>query len=662
MLLAFGAQRASAQAVWSEGTYFPDSTGGVPAVSAIPWSYLTHVDYVGGAPQSGGSITPSSSFSDPSVGAAALISAAHAHSVKVDYELTNLGSGTNFNGAMTGSCSSGAMNAFVANIMFTVNSYGFDGAVVDYEESYSSQFPTFMSCLRTAMGSKLIVWYAGTNYQIGQVGSPPVCTGSVWPNGVALTVSGYADRVVMSGYDLNDPVNPSAYSYFNSPLYSPSSPFVWSDDYAVRVAASCGISASKTSISIPFYGDLYSINTAPYQTQNGSSTVTQFYYNAPPVSLSGSTYDSTAHDPWKAGGGGYLTWENAQSITDKINYVYANSLGGWMLWVMGEDYSSGSMPLLSAVGAAFTGGGSASTPTFSPAAGSYYGPQSVAISSATPSAAICWNTTGSPATNHLGTGCPAGSTLYTGPVSVPSSETLYAIAGTSSLSDSSVGSAAYVIGTPPPAGVVQYGSFPFTGSITSLACSPSSGSGSVTAGDVEVMAAENNSGGWTGISSTRVTTWNVVQDAVGVAMWYGVATSSGAETITVTFPFNDAIAACVELNANTFNAGSSSVPPTYTPATLSLTTTVPVTSIIAVSFGGKTSYVGTPFSLVVAPSNSGGYDYACNLYYASETSAGTHTATVAYTSSSDAFIAWAAAAFGPATSTPNTNKIPPMLN
>jgi chitinase len=361
LILAFGVQSTSAQTVWSEGAWYPDSDGGVPAISEIPWSYLTHVDFVGGAPQSGGSIALSNSFT---ANAAALITAAHANGVKVNYELGNAaGIGTDFNDAMSGSCSSGALQTFITNIMSTVNSYGFDGVFVDYEESYSSQFPIFMSCLRKAMGTKLIEWYAGTNYQIGQLGAgnAPICTGAVWPDGVALTVSGYVDRVIMSGYDLNNPIDSSGVAYFNSPLYNPSGQALWSVDSAAKIATNCGISASKVSISIPFYGDLYSINSAPYQTQNPSSAVTPMYYSTlvATYNLSGATFDSTAKVPWMAvsatGGNpaGYISYENAQSVTDKINYVYANGLGGWMIWTMGNDYTSGSMPLLTAVGKAF---------------------------------------------------------------------------------------------------------------------------------------------------------------------------------------------------------------------------------------------------------------------------------------------------------------------
>ena len=85
----------------------------------------------------------------------------------------------------------------------------------------------------------------------------------------------------------------------------------------------------------------------------------------------------------------------------------------------------------------------ASTPTFSPVAGTYTTTQSVTISTTSAGAIICYDTTGSPATNGT-TGCSAG-TLYSGPVSVASNETLFAVAGGTGFSDSSIGSAAYVI-------------------------------------------------------------------------------------------------------------------------------------------------------------------------------------------------------------------------
>lgn len=93
----------------------------------------------------------------------------------------------------------------------------------------------------------------------------------------------------------------------------------------------------------------------------------------------------------------------------------------------------------------FPGGGTptASTPTFSPVAGSYPGSIAVTISTASGGAIICWNTSGAPATNHAA-GCATG-TLYTGPITVSASQSVYAVAGGAGFFDSAVGSAAYTI-------------------------------------------------------------------------------------------------------------------------------------------------------------------------------------------------------------------------
>jgi hypothetical protein len=87
--------------------------------------------------------------------------------------------------------------------------------------------------------------------------------------------------------------------------------------------------------------------------------------------------------------------------------------------------------------------GKAVSPTISPAGGTYSAPQSVRLSSESSGTAICYNTTGSPAPNGSN-GCASG-TLYTGPVSVSSNETLYAVAGGSGYGNSPVATGDFVI-------------------------------------------------------------------------------------------------------------------------------------------------------------------------------------------------------------------------
>jgi hypothetical protein len=88
-------------------------------------------------------------------------------------------------------------------------------------------------------------------------------------------------------------------------------------------------------------------------------------------------------------------------------------------WNTGSTYNTGTV--------------SAASPVYSVAPGTYSGTQSVSITSSTGSANICYvvsSTTPTlyPQVDNNG-GCAAG-TAYTGPVSIPSTSTLYAMAGT----------------------------------------------------------------------------------------------------------------------------------------------------------------------------------------------------------------------------------------
>jgi hypothetical protein len=83
----------------------------------------------------------------------------------------------------------------------------------------------------------------------------------------------------------------------------------------------------------------------------------------------------------------------------------------------------------------------AATPSFSPAAGTYTGTQSVAITDSTANATIYYTTDGSTPTT--------GSTQYNGAISVLASETVTAIAVSPGFTESASASAAYVINQVP---------------------------------------------------------------------------------------------------------------------------------------------------------------------------------------------------------------------
>lgn len=105
-----------------------------------------------------------------------------------------------------------------------------------------------------------------------------------------------------------------------------------------------------------------------------------------------------------------------------------------------EFQSGGGAPPGAATVPAFTGPAGCSS-------GAYSGPSTSATisDSNTGTHVACYRVGATPATNGIGTGCAIGSTQYAGAISVMVTETINAIAGASTLSDSSVVSCALTI-------------------------------------------------------------------------------------------------------------------------------------------------------------------------------------------------------------------------
>ena len=208
--------------------------------------------------------------------------------------------------------------------------------------------------------------------------------------------------------------------------------------------------------------------------------------------------------------------------------------------------------------------GQAAIPMFSPAAGTYSGSQNVTLSSASSGAVICYNTTGSPATNGS-TGCATG-TLYTGPVTVSSSETLYAVAGGTGYNDSPVVSASYVIQT----------------SVSTPTFSPAAGT-YTSAQSVTISDATSN--------ATIYYTTNGTTPTTSSTKYTGPITVSSTETLkaiaVATGNTNSAVASA----AYTINPLPSVSTPTFSPAAGTYTSAQSVTISDATS--GATIYYTT---------------------------------------------------------------------
>jgi Chitobiase/beta-hexosaminidase C-terminal domain len=230
--------------------------------------------------------------------------------------------------------------------------------------------------------------------------------------------------------EAHNQLTPSAFTYSNVQIYQQGQdPCLPADGTEPFYYATNKVSTFPVPLNSPadtattFTGDIYSAtiiytgtnvvlnmyNVTAGGTCTPTTSATCFTYTWNDVSIPSWVNGTTA---WA----GFTATTNAPSPTNLV-------LNNWVYSVLSP----------------------ASTPTFSPTAGTYAGTQSVAISDSSSGAVICYNTTGAPATNGT-TGCAIG-TLYTGAISVPFGETIYAVAGGTGYGDSSIGSSAYKIGS-----------------------------------------------------------------------------------------------------------------------------------------------------------------------------------------------------------------------
>jgi hypothetical protein len=163
----------------------------------------------------------------------------------------------------------------------------------------------------------------------------------------------------------------------------------------------------------------------------------------------------------------------------------------------------------------------ASIPTFSPAAGSYYGTQSVTLSCTTPASTIYYTTDGTTPT--------ASSTAHATPISVSSSETVNAICTASGYSTSTMASANYIIQavvSSVPTSTESGGSTAYDLSINSGA--PSTATTSVT---LSLYGTEAYTMGVSNTSTFASSTWIPYVTTIP----WTLASSTGTQTIYVEY-------------------------------------------------------------------------------------------------------------------------------
>lgn len=353
-----------------------------------------------------------------------------------------------------------------------VTGFTFTGAETKFDKNISSSTPSKID-IRYANGTGATVtnvaFYIGSSQKIADLVFPPTASWSTWstitvtyvhePNwGSNIIIKSLSNvsasvNIDYSEISVDDGTAPAA----AIPTFSPvAGTYTSTQSVAITTTTSGAAIRYTTDGSTPTVSStLYSspVNVASSLTikaittksgMNNSSVATAAYtINIPAVGT--PTFSPPAG-----------TYSSSQSVT-----ISTTTSGATLRYTIDGSTPTASSTLYSApitvsasqtikaigiksgminssVGsAAYTISTVAAAPIFSPAAGTYTSAQSVAISTTTSGAEIRYTTDGSTPT--------ASSTLYSSPISVPSSQTLKAIAIKSGLSNSSVSTAAYTI-------------------------------------------------------------------------------------------------------------------------------------------------------------------------------------------------------------------------
>ncbi len=335
----------STQPLWVTGYWYsPPVWGGLP-VSDIDYSGLTHIVHYGVLPAADGSFD-STSLQDVSSYAGALISAAHSHDVKVLLGVAQ----TRVGGDFLDATQPGTLDTFISNIMNLVQTYGYDGVDLDWEDRVDAgQFHALVQGLRS---------------QLNALTPRGTLTGAFFEPQNVATIASLFDQINLMGYDLC--AVSDGFTWHNAALYNRGNRNQRSVDVMVSrfIAPPYSIPASRLGLGIPFYGYVWRGGsgtptggvTGPAQSWTTQPTMRSVQYRAI-VSDATLWQDANKRRDVQGGGAPYLsvgsadpgnsvfvTYDDETSIAQKVSYAVAQGMGGVMVYELSGDYLPGHTP------------------------------------------------------------------------------------------------------------------------------------------------------------------------------------------------------------------------------------------------------------------------------------------------------------------------------
>ncbi len=342
----------------------PGGNWGNLPTDAIDWDAFTQMIYFAMHVNADGSLGPVAQYQNMNPDRInAIVAAAHAHHKPILISVGGAGNHDEFAAAIA----SGVRSDFVANLVQLLDDWGFDGIDIDMEPIRSADeadFKAFIHELHTALQSKTTPML-----------SRPRLTAAVGREAALFhELQDAFDQINLMTYDFSGAWQ-GWVTWHNSCLSNGGYTFpstgqeVPSVEREVRRFMDAGVPAAKLGIGIDFYGYVWSGGVyEPRQSWTTAPTVDDnVAYHDLIADYDFSTYyrwDPDAHaaylsiqdqTPQK-----FVSFDDERSITEKINYVRQQGLGGAIVWELGGGYVKDAPaghrdPLLQAVKSALNG-------------------------------------------------------------------------------------------------------------------------------------------------------------------------------------------------------------------------------------------------------------------------------------------------------------------
>ncbi|MDD3474327.1 MAG: glycosyl hydrolase family 18 protein [Candidatus Dojkabacteria bacterium] len=232
--------------------------------------------------------------------------------------------------------SPGLQSTLINNLVYEVQTHGFDGVDIDFEgfpttnpvngQSNRTLFTTFMTSLSNALHS------INSNYKIS-VDIPPVDWENVFDTSA---LSPYVNYFMLMGYDYHWASGPTAGAV--APLPS----VINSINTYLQ-----SIPNSKLLLGVPYYGYEWTTQTQQPDSPTIGSGISVTYNNALiRAGIYGRQWNSTWSSPYYLTGTGQGWYDDAQSLSLKYDVVNQKNLAGIGIWALGFNGTHIELPNL----------------------------------------------------------------------------------------------------------------------------------------------------------------------------------------------------------------------------------------------------------------------------------------------------------------------------